>query len=93
MSKIDKIRYNGTDYDVGGDTPSLEGYATEEYVDNKIDNIQTLPSGGTTGQVLAKKSNNDGDVEWINVSGGQPLDVYSTSEQVVGTWINRKAYL
>jgi len=27
-----------------------------------------LPSGGTTGQVLAKKSNTDGDVEWKDVA-------------------------
>lgn len=25
----------------------------------------SLPPGGTTGQVLAKKSNTDGDVEWV----------------------------
>ena len=25
-----------------------------------------LPTGGTTGQVLAKKSNTDGDVQWVN---------------------------
>ena len=26
--------------------------------------------GGTTGQVLAKKSNSDNDLEWVNQSGG-----------------------
>lgn len=29
-----------------------------------------VPEGGTTGQVLAKKSDADGDVEWVNQSGG-----------------------
>lgn len=29
-----------------------------------------LPDGGTTGQVLAKASNADGDVAWVNQSGG-----------------------
>lgn len=29
-----------------------------------------VPEGGTTGQVLAKKSDADGDVEWVNPSGG-----------------------
>lgn len=29
-----------------------------------------LPAGGTTGQVLSKASNTDGDVEWSNSSGG-----------------------
>ena len=31
---------------------------------------QGIASGGTTGQVLAKKSNTDYDTEWINQSGG-----------------------
>ena len=29
-----------------------------------------VPKGGTTGQVLSKKSNGDNDVEWVNQSGG-----------------------
>ena len=29
-----------------------------------------VPTGGTTGQVLAKKSNTDYDTEWVNQSGG-----------------------
>lgn len=29
-----------------------------------------VPNGGTTGQVLTKNSNNDGDVSWTNVSSG-----------------------
>ena len=29
-----------------------------------------IPSGGTQGQVLGKKSNSDYDVEWVNQSGG-----------------------
>lgn len=36
-----------------------------------------LPSGGTTGQVLAKHSNADGDVEWKDDEGGQTIQ-YST---------------
>lgn len=32
-----------------------------------------VPEGGTTGQVLAKKSNADGDVEWVNQSGGSDV--------------------
>ncbi len=32
-----------------------------------------VPEGGTTGQVLAKKSDADGDVEWINQSGGSDV--------------------
>ena len=32
-----------------------------------------VPEGGTTGQVLAKKSNADGDVGWVNQSGGSDV--------------------
>lgn len=32
-----------------------------------------VPEGGTTGQVLAKKSDADGDVEWVNQSGGSDV--------------------
>lgn len=32
-----------------------------------------VPEGGTTGQVLAKKSDADGDVEWVNPSGGSDV--------------------
>lgn len=41
-----------------------------------------LPSGGTAGQVLAKKSNSDYDVEWKNVgsNGGGALVVHMDEE-------------
>lgn len=41
-----------------------------------------VPEGGTTGQVLAKKSNADGDVEWVNQSGGSDVssEIESLSE-------------
>ena len=32
-----------------------------------------VPEGGTTGQVLAKKSNADGDIEWVDQSGGSDV--------------------
>lgn len=42
---------------------------------------QSVPSGGTTGQVLAKKSNADNDVRWVNQeSGGQGTTDYSDLE-------------
>jgi hypothetical protein len=37
-------------------------------INNKTYN--SFPQGGATGQVLAKKSNDDYDVEWVNQSGG-----------------------
>lgn len=32
---------------------------------------QSVPAGGTTGQVLAKKSNADNDVQWVNQESGE----------------------
>ena len=32
--------------------------------------VNSVPNGGTTGQVLAKNSNDDNDTEWVNQSGG-----------------------
>lgn len=42
-------------------------------LDGTCDVSAALPSGGTTGQVLAKASNDDGDVEWATASGGSGL--------------------
>lgn len=39
-------------------------------VDGKTGAVTVIPTGGTTGQVLAKASNTDRDVEWVNQSGG-----------------------
>lgn len=48
-----------------GVTPS--DYMTREDVEGILDEAgSSLPPGGTTGQVLAKASNEDGDVEWQN---------------------------
>lgn len=38
-----------------------------------------LPVGGTTGQILAKASNDDGDVEWIPATGIPPVAVRPTT--------------
>ena len=63
------------------------GAATEDYVDNAVENIELtpgpkgepgqdgapgvgVPAGGTTGQVLAKKSGTDYDTEWVDQTGG-----------------------
>jgi len=35
--------------------------------------IFKIPTGGTTGQVLAKTSNTDGDTHWIDMSGGSGI--------------------
>jgi hypothetical protein len=41
-----------------------------------------LPDGGTTGQVLAKASNTDGDAEWIT-GGDAPADASTISKGIV----------
>ena len=47
-----------------------------------------LPAGGTTGQVLAKKSNADNDVEWKNDEGGQTIQ-YTTLPTASATELNK----
>lgn len=37
---------------------------------NSTAQSRLMPTGGTTGQVLAKKSNSNYDLEWVNQSGG-----------------------
>lgn len=64
MSKIKSdLIVSGT---VTADDPTDPTHlATKDYVDNK----PSVPVGGTTGQVLAKASNADGDVEWSDGGG------------------------
>ena len=45
------------------------------------DGAAGLPSGGTTGQVLAKASNTDADVEWADASSG--LDAIKLNENTI----------
>ena len=65
------------------DLPSLsewEVYVSQ--IQDMLENIETVPAGGTTGQVLAKKSNTDGDVEWQDV---QPAGDYVEDSNYVHT--------
>lgn len=39
---------------------------------------KVLPAGGTTGQVPAKASNTDGDIAWVNQSGGGGSSAYTS---------------
>lgn len=51
---------------IGTTAVDLTGYATEIWVnDNFV--AKSVLNGGTTGQVLAKKSNSDLDVEWADI--------------------------
>lgn len=69
-------------------TPSNTNYPTEKLVKDTIDALPVIPSGGTTGQVLAKASGTDYDVEWTNGGGGDS-DVFdvvygtTTSQQIL----------
>lgn len=45
------------------------GAATQEQLNELALGAGNLPAGGTTGQVAAKASNADNDVEWVDVSG------------------------
>ena len=50
------------------------------YVSNGYSlNSAALPSGGTTGQVLGKASDNDFDVEWRDAAGGTYTVTYGTT--------------
>ena len=58
------IYINNTWEIIGTTAVDLSNYYNKEEVDNKVANIQALPTGGTTGQVLTKKSNSDRDASW-----------------------------
>ena len=57
-----------------GSIPSgLDDYITR--ADQLLDQVEdTFPAGGTTGQVLAKKSNADYDTEWVDQGAGGTSD-------------------
>lgn len=48
-----------------------------KYIDDQMGN--GVPEGGTTGQVLAKASNDDYDTEWVTGGGGGVTSVTATS--------------
>lgn len=60
---------------INGET--LSGDMTSEDL-GLASKLQAVPSGGKTGQVLAKKSNADNDLQWVNQeSGGQGTTDYA----------------
>lgn len=111
----DEYIYVNNDWEhIGTTAVDLSNYYNKEEVDNKVANIQALPAGGTTGQVLTKQSDTDGDANWEDAIVGDTLpvgtivnydgdtvpdgyvevedegEIYSTTEQVIGKWINGK---
>ena len=76
-SRNDTTKYYYIGWFRSGSAPASNYKFVKRY---KIDEI---PKGGTTGQVLAKKSNTNGDVEWIDMTAGGSLVVtgnYSTDD-------------
>ena len=70
----DKFQFSG-DFGftnpVSGQPPIADNdLATKQYVDASTSSVDGVPAGGTTGQVLAKKTDADGDTEWVDQSGG-----------------------
>jgi hypothetical protein len=49
-------------------------------VETKIMKVFSLPAGGSTGQVLAKKTDVDGEVEWVDLSTSGTLDETPTQD-------------
>ena len=43
-------------------------------------NHKVVPTGGTTGQVLAKKSDTDNDIEWVDQTGGSSAVIISSND-------------
>lgn len=48
------------------------------------DVVYSVPNGGTSGQILAKKSNANGDTEWIDNSGGGSTVSVNVGETITG---------
>lgn len=57
-----------------GQTGAVTYTAPVASVDGKTGTVSVLPTGGTTGQVLTKKTGTNFDVEWQTVSGGGAVD-------------------
>lgn len=81
MSTLNQIKVENTIYDIEdtqarrdllnkvdkNEIPSINGLATEEYVDNAIANID-IPSGGESGYILEKTIIIEEDVNIVNVN-------------------------
>lgn len=80
--EIDGQRYPTVEPEYSGTTPlSAQNLNTlQDNVEDAIDNLQTLPSGGTQGQVLTKQSATEGDADWETI---QTLPSGGTTGQVL----------
>lgn len=88
--EIDGTQYSTEEAEYDGATP-LSAYVLNKMqanIEEAINNVQTLPAGGTTGQVLTKKSETYGDVKWSTVEGnevyiGNEADAPATAKIVI----------
>lgn len=76
------------------DSGDLAAVATSGDYDDLLDKpaIHNIPSGGTTGQVLAKSSSTDYDVGWVNQSGGGGSKAILTATILAADWSGSAPY-
>ena len=70
--------WNGKEWVVYSDVMELDNYYNRKEIDQKIEDIQALPVGGTKGQVLTKQSETDGDANWEDIEANE---VYIGNEE------------
>lgn len=89
------IYVNSTWEIIGSTAVDLSNYYNKEEVDNKVANIQALPVGGTTGQVLTKQSDTDGDASWQDSGDTLPIGsiVDYEGDTVPEGWSSKDGYL
>ena len=63
--------WNGKEWVVYSDVMELDNYYNRKEIDQKIENIQALPVGGTKGQVLTKQSETNGDANWEDIEANE----------------------
>lgn len=63
--------WNGKEWIIYSDIMELENYYNKEEINQKIENIQALPTGGTKGQVLTKQSETEGDANWEDIEANE----------------------
>lgn len=78
-----------TNYNELTNKPSVNGVTLSGNKTTSDLSIHDIPSGGTTGQVLAKNSETNYDVGWVNQSGGGGSD-YIVEQGTSGIWTYRK---
>ena len=63
--------WNGKEWIIYSDIMELDNYYNKEEINQKIENIQALPTGGTKGQVLTKQSETEGDANWEDIEANE----------------------